>query len=96
MKRIIIGICFIALLPCLGWAQELTGRDIAIKMDAVDTSEDSKRTAIMVINRKGQKLVRKMESCDKKYGPETLMQYDNVDYNIGLSDSLFEQSNLKR
>ena len=29
-------------------------------------------------------------------GSKTLMQYDNVDYNIGLSDSLFEQSNLKR
>ena len=39
-------------------------------MDAVDTSEDSKRTAIMVINRKGQKLVRKMESCNKKYGQD--------------------------
>jgi len=29
-------------------------------------------------------------------GSKTLMQYDNVDYDIGLSDSLFEQSNLKR
>ena len=29
-------------------------------------------------------------------GSKTLMQYDNVDYNIGLSDTLFEQSNLKR
>jgi len=29
-------------------------------------------------------------------GSKTLMQYDNVDYNIGLSDSFFEQSNLKR
>ena len=29
-------------------------------------------------------------------GSKTLMQYDNVDYNIGFSDSLFEQSNLKR
>ena len=28
------------------------------------------RTAIMVINRKGQNLVRKMESCNKKYGPD--------------------------
>ena len=51
-------------------AEQLTGRDIALKMDAVDTSMDSKRTAIMVINRKGQKLVRKMESCNKKYGPD--------------------------
>jgi hypothetical protein len=49
-------------------AGKLTGRDIAMKMDAVDTSLDSKRTAIMVINRKGQRLARKMESCNKKYG----------------------------
>ncbi len=52
MKRIVIGICVFALLPCLGWAEELTGREIAVKMDAVDKSQDSKRTAIMVINRK--------------------------------------------
>jgi hypothetical protein len=38
MKRIIIGICILALLPCLCWAAELTGRDIALRMDAVDTS----------------------------------------------------------
>lgn len=42
-------------------ASELTGSDIALRMDAVDTSIDSKKTAIMEINRKGQKLVRKME-----------------------------------
>ena len=70
IKKIVIGIWFFALLPCLCWAEELTGRDIALKMYAVDTSRDSKRTAIMVINRKGQKLVRKMESCNKKYGPD--------------------------
>ncbi|MCD6266658.1 MAG: outer membrane lipoprotein-sorting protein [Deltaproteobacteria bacterium] len=29
-------------------------------------------------------------------GSKTLMQYDSVDYNIGLLDALFEQSNLKR
>jgi outer membrane lipoprotein-sorting protein len=70
MKSIIIGICVLALLPCLGWANELTGRDIALKMDAVDTSQDGNRTAIMVINRKGQKLIRKMESFTKKYGAD--------------------------
>jgi len=70
IKRIVIGICVLVLLPCLCWAGELTGLDIAIKMDEVDTSLDSKRTAIMVINRKGQKLVRKMESFSKKFGPD--------------------------
>jgi hypothetical protein len=67
IKRIVIGICIFALFPCLGWAKEFTGRDVALKMDAVDTSQDEKRTAIMVINRKGQKLVRKMETYNKKY-----------------------------
>ena len=70
MNKIVIWIGILALLPCLCWAEELTGRDIAIKMDAVDTSQDGKRTAIMVINRKGQKLVRKMEMYNKKYGPD--------------------------
>jgi outer membrane lipoprotein-sorting protein len=70
MKKIVIGICILALLPYLCWAAELTGRDIAVKMDAVDTSKDYKRTAVMVIDRKGQKLVRKMETYNKKYGPD--------------------------
>ena len=70
MNKIIIWIGVLALLPCWCWAEELTGRDIVIKMDAVDTSMDSKRTAIMVINRKGKKLVRKMESFTKKYGAD--------------------------
>ena len=67
------SVLFIALLSQLPFAvkaAELTGRDIALRMDAVDTSLDGNRTAIMVINRKGQKLVRKMESCNKKYGPD--------------------------
>ncbi|RLB88057.1 MAG: outer membrane lipoprotein-sorting protein [Deltaproteobacteria bacterium] len=70
MSKLVMVIWIFALLPCLCWAAELTGRDIALRMDAVDTSKDYKRTAIMVINRKGQKLVRKMESCNKKYGPD--------------------------
>ena len=70
MKRIVIGICVLAFLPCLGWAEELTGRDIALKMDAVDTSRDSRRTSVMVIDRRGKKLVRKMESFSKKFGPD--------------------------
>ena len=42
MSKLIIVIWIFALLPCLGWANELTGREIALKMDAVDTSLDSK------------------------------------------------------
>ncbi len=70
MKQVLFGIFLIVLFSGSALAAELTGRDIALRMDAVDTSMNSKRTAIMVINRKGQKLVRKMESCNKKYGPD--------------------------
>ena len=66
----VLFVLLLVYLMCPAQAEQLTGRDIALKMDAVDTSQDSKRTAIMVINRKGQKLVRKMESCNKKYGQD--------------------------
>jgi len=70
MKQVLFGIFLIVLFSDSALAVELTGREIALKMDAVDTSSNSKRTAVMVINRKGQKLVRKMESYNKKYGPD--------------------------
>jgi outer membrane lipoprotein-sorting protein len=70
MKQVLFGIFLIVLFSGSALAAELTGRDIAVRMDAVDTSQDGKRTAIMVINRKGQKLIRKMESCKKKYGQD--------------------------
>jgi len=66
----VLFVILLVYLTCPAQAEQLTGRDIALKIDAVDTSNDSKRTAIMVINRKGQKLVRKMESCNKKYGQD--------------------------
>ena len=72
MKKpwLVLFIVLLSQLPFAVKAAELTGRDIAVRMDAVDTSQDGKRTAIMVINRKGQKLVRKMETYNKKYGPD--------------------------
>jgi hypothetical protein len=72
MKKpwLVLFIALLSQLPFAVKAAELTGRDIALKMDKVDTSMDSKRTAIMVINRKGQKLIRKMESCNKEYGQD--------------------------
>jgi len=69
MKSLLI-IILLAITPGTGMAAELTGRDIALRMDAVDTSKNYKRTVVMVINRKGQKLVRKMETYNKKYGPD--------------------------
>jgi hypothetical protein len=61
---------FIVTFPLETQDGELTGRDIALKMDTVDTSKDYKRTAVMVIDRKGQELIRKMEMYTKKYGPD--------------------------
>lgn len=70
VKQILMGFFIVFLFNGAAQAAELTGREIALKMDAVDTSFDGKRTATMVIMRKGHKLVRKMETFAKKYGPD--------------------------
>jgi outer membrane lipoprotein-sorting protein len=67
---LIFFVILIIRFPFVTQAAELSGRDIALKMDGVDTSKDYKRTAVMVIDRKGQKLIRKMEMYNKKYGPD--------------------------
>jgi outer membrane lipoprotein-sorting protein len=58
------------LYPGAVYAEELTGRDIAVKMDAVDNSLDNKRAAVMVVQRQEQKLVRRMEIYGKRFGPD--------------------------
>ena len=56
MKKpwLVLFIAFLSRIPFAAKAAELTGRDIALRMDAVDTSMDSRKTAIMFINRKEQ------------------------------------------
>ena len=54
--KILLIIIILAVTSGTAIPAEFTGRDIAIRIDAVDTSKDYKRTAVMVINRKGQKL----------------------------------------
>jgi len=49
---------------------EMTGRDIMVRSDAVDSSKDSAMTSIMVIERGSMKLVRRMERVSKKYGQD--------------------------
>jgi outer membrane lipoprotein-sorting protein len=51
-------------------AAEPTGREIALKMRAVDTSRDMQAEAVMVVERQGMKLNRKMEIRAKKFGPD--------------------------
>jgi len=70
VKQILMGFFIIILFNGAAQAAELTGREVALKMDAVDTSFDGKRTATMVIIRRGHKLVRKMETFAKKCGPD--------------------------
>ena len=45
---------------------------------------------------KGMWTITRIMTETPRKGSKTLMQYGNVDYNTGPSDSLFEQSNLKR
>lgn len=73
MKYILLFFPLIVLFTGSAMASELTGREIALKMDAVDTSMDGRRTAIMVIERRGHKLIRKMESFSKKFGANERM-----------------------
>jgi hypothetical protein len=47
---------------------EPTGRDIMLKVDAVDTSRDASMVSTMIIERGSQKLVRRMEHVTKQYG----------------------------
>lgn len=67
MKNLIAVIC-IAIAAQATNAYALTGRDVAVKMDEVNSSQDGTRKATMVIERGGQKLVRKLEMSNKKYG----------------------------
>lgn len=46
-------------------SKSLTGKEVAMKMDAVDTSKDSISSATMTITRKGQTLTRKMVTFSK-------------------------------
>jgi outer membrane lipoprotein-sorting protein len=71
MNKLFLVIAFIAAGTFGASAKDLpSGRDIAVKMDAVDTSRDMKATAVMVIDRQGTRLTRRMEISTKKFGPD--------------------------
>ncbi len=71
MKKLlgVLGLSLLSMLP-LANAEELTGRDIAMMVNNVDTSKDLHRNAVMVIERGNKKLVRKMEMWAMHEGPE--------------------------
>lgn len=52
------------ILPASGWA--LTGRDVALKADQVDTSRTSDMSMAMIIKRGDQQLVRFMAMKEKE------------------------------
>ncbi len=51
-------------------AQMPTGRDIAQRMDDVNSAQDGTRDATMLIERGGQKLQRKLNMMNKKFGDD--------------------------
>lgn len=76
--RHVTALILVASVALCGHAQALTGREIAVKMDEVDTSDDGQREATMVIERSGQKLIRKLRMQNKKYGVDerSLITFD--------------------
>ncbi len=67
--RILICISTL-LLTHIANATQLSGREVALKMDAIDTSSDGTRDATMVIQRGNQQLVRKLAILNKKFGED--------------------------
>jgi len=49
---------------------EPDGRDIMLKVDAVDNSRDAVMSSMMVIERGGARLIRRMENLTKQYGDD--------------------------
>ncbi|WP_043752058.1 outer membrane lipoprotein-sorting protein [Imhoffiella purpurea] len=70
MNRLSILSTSLLLLLCGLAHAEPNGRDIMLKVDAVDDSRDTKMLSTMVIERGNQKLVRRMENWTKQYGDD--------------------------
>lgn len=64
-KTLLLTTCLLCIMTSGAWG--LTGRDIAVRMDQVDTSRCAEMTAVMHISRGDQKMIRIMELVKKKY-----------------------------
>lgn len=62
-------LCIVVLLSAKGFAQ-MSGKEIMLRVDAVDTSRDATMGSTMVIERGDLKLVRKMEHFIRQYGDD--------------------------
>lgn len=56
--------------PLVSPAHAITGRDVARLADQADSSRDSQKTMLMVIERDGSRLSRKMLAFTKKFPPD--------------------------
>lgn len=74
MKQLLVKIILCSVFSSLSYAvaqgNTLSGRDIALKADKVDTSYDSQTSATMAIWRGGRKLVRQIQTYNKKFGKD--------------------------
>ncbi|MEM9620495.1 MAG: outer membrane lipoprotein-sorting protein, partial [Pseudomonadota bacterium] len=66
----LLGVSTLFLMPSVAQTSHPTGREIAEKMDQIDSSEDGTRDATMVIQRGNQQLVRKLAILNKKFGDD--------------------------
>lgn len=76
MKKLLIILLVMSALPLM--AEDITGRDIMLKVDDNDASETSVMDIAMVIKRGKQQLIRKMINHRKKYGADekTLIKFE--------------------
>ncbi|PIE60542.1 MAG: outer membrane lipoprotein-sorting protein [Desulfobulbus propionicus] len=69
MNKTLLTTLLFFMLPGFSLA-EMSGREIMLKADAVDTSHDTTLKLTMIIERGSQKLVRAMEHFTKQYGDD--------------------------
>lgn len=70
MPRFLLLAFILLACPAPGAAATLTGREVARLADQADSSRDARKTMLMVINRDGSQLTRKMEMFTKKFPPD--------------------------
>lgn len=67
MMRLITSLMVLCALSAPAFGEQ-NGRDIMLKVDAVDNSRDASMTSMMVTERGKAKLIRKMEQMTKQFG----------------------------
>ena len=68
MRKVMIWLVAAVLGSVVSLSANQTGRDIMLRVDAVDTSADAVMSSVMVVERGALKLVRHMEQRTRQYG----------------------------